>query len=374
MTDDSLPGGDDVTAPAPRPSKPRLPWLFLFVLLLGVAGFGYWWWTREVVSSVATPMAAVSSPEVDSLRARLDDAAQVNRALRQQVLGLTQRLGVIEDSLGNVERGDAQGIDKQRVVEADFLMHLAEQRLMLFGDISGALSALRLADAQLKESADVRVATARQTLQLEIEMLAAIVAIDLPPLLARLQVLSEQAATWPLASGKQLHSKQGNAWYQNALASLDRYFRVRRLEAGDTSDLWVRDRIALDLSAARWLLLRGEGVSAKALLAGVRATMAERLDQRDSSVNQASAALDEIIGAPFAPELPTLGEARRELARMGRRESVDGPTAAPQDVAQDVTDTLPKADLPEAAEDVAPPTQLPAEEQERGPSGAAEVH
>ncbi len=364
MNDDSQ-QIDAGAVPAASPRRRGGPWLFLFVLLLGAVGAGYWWWTREVVATtVSAPAPVVVAPDVDSLRARLEDAAQVNRALRQQVLGLTQRLGVIEENIGNLGESRAPGIDAQRLVEADFLLHMAEQRLALFGDVAGALAALRLADGQLKVSGDVRAATVRQTLQLEIDILAGVASADLPPLLARLQALSDAANGWPLASTVRLAPAGGEAWHQRALAALDRYFRVRRLDDAQASDLWVRDRIALDLSAARWLLLRGEGASAKALLTNVRETMGARLETRDAGVTQALAQLDEILAAPLAPELPALGEARRELARLQRADSpvanvpttIDSPAPSVQPNA--LAPEAPSADGP-PVEDTAPPSEVP---------------
>ncbi len=132
------------------------------------------------------------------MQRNLDDAARVNRALREQVLGLTQRVGLVEDGLAGMERGAAPGVDAVRLAEADFLLRLGEERLRLFGDVAGARASFELADAQLAEVADPRATSVRQTLALERDALAAIAVADLPVILGRLDGLADGVSRWPL--------------------------------------------------------------------------------------------------------------------------------------------------------------------------------
>ena len=120
---------DQIEAPAgsatPRRGRSTL-WLWLFVLLAIGAALA-WYRYRPAPATLPTAENAVpaaqtaAAEEVDSLRRSLDDAARVNRALREQVLGLTQRVGLVEDGLAAVERGTAPGVDAVRMSEADFL-------------------------------------------------------------------------------------------------------------------------------------------------------------------------------------------------------------------------------------------------------------
>lgn len=354
------------TLPAPPAARRRTLPLAALALALLAAGTAGWWWLGRTpeAPAVAPPPSALVQPaaatELDALRSRLDDAAQVNRALREQVLGLTQRVGLVEDGLAGMERGAAPGVDALRLAEADFLLQLGDERLRLLQDVAGAKVAFALADAQLVEVSDPRATTVRQTLALERDALAAVANADLPAVLGRIDGLADGVAHWPLpgiAGAATSSSAPDIAWSARLLNTLDRYFRVRRVDPKERSEggPLLRERIALDLSRARLLLLRGEPELALNALQSVRKTVTTRFDTGDDAVARAVTVLDEIISAPLVPRLPGIGEARRELARL---RGVPETRLAPTDSAPTVAPATPEpASAP--AEPVTTPEVLP---------------
>lgn len=372
----------DPTDAAPRESVPataaspaatrrraaRWPWALLAIGLMSAAGWFLWQRSAATDDSpsakpeeTAAPVAAV---DVATLQRSLDDAARVNRALREQVLGLTQRVGLVEDGLAGMERGAAPGVDAVRLAEADFLLRLGEERLRLFGDVAGARASFELADAQLAEVSDPRATSVRQTLALERDALAAIAVADLPVILGRLDGLAEGVSRWPLR-GRDGAPATGDAppagWWRRAAGSIDRYFRVRRVDPDEhaAGGPLLRERMALDLSRARLLLLRGEGELALRAIKAVRASLQAEFDPADDGVSAALTVLDEIRSAPLAPALPSLGEARRELARLRGAPEPAPPAPAqepstPVDAAALPPDPAPE-EAPEGHLDVIPP-------------------
>lgn len=324
---------DSVPAPVRRPKARRgWGWLWLLLLLsLTILAAGTWYRYFRVPASggiasgdsVAPLLAASADTEVATLRRNLDDAARVNRALREQVLGLTQRVGLVEDGLANAERGTAPGVDAVRMVEADFLLRLGEERLRLFGDVAGARDAFLLADEQLSQVSDPRATSVRQTLALERDALAAIAVADLPVILGRLDGLARGVESWPLRGRSDSASiNDGGAtapgWWSRLATATDRYFRVRRIDPAEhaSGGPLLRERIQLDLSRARLLLLRGQGTAALAAIEAARVTIRADFAPGDEGVKHALEILDELLRAPLAPQLPDLGESRRELARL----------------------------------------------------------
>jgi len=350
-----------VSAPARRRSVWRWLWL---PLLIGVLAATVWFrYGRDLgvdtLSGVETPQSAapIAAVEVEVLRRGLDDAARVNRAMREQVLGLNQRVGLLEDGLAGVERGAAPGIDAVRLAEADFLLRLGEERLRLFADVAGARDAFALADAQLSEVSDPRATSVRQTLALERDALAAVAVADLPVILARLDRLADGVANWPLR-GREGAVDAGTGanppgWWERLTGALDRYFRVRRVDPNerDGAGPLLRERIALDLTRARLLLLRAQGAPALAAIESVRATVTREFDGADAAVTQALGVLDEVRVAPLTPQWPELGESRRELARLR-----GVPAALPAATAPDVIPAAPMTDAPTPEIEVAPAT------------------
>jgi len=140
---------------------------------------------------------------------------------------------------------------------------------------------------------------------------------------------------------------------------------VRRLDPAEAvrGGPLLRERIALELARARLLLLRGEGAAAVPLLDALRREIAANFTERDANVARALATLDEIRVAPLAPNLPALGESRRELTRL--RDAVAGrssPSAEPATalpVPADASGELPLTQPPAEALPVEPPAAVP---------------
>lgn len=327
--DGPIPTANPISARAVAPRRGRgWLWLLLLLALLGGA-VGYRYFRAPVNASnssgdpLTPPPALAEDAEVASLRRNLEDAARINRALREQVLGLTQRVGLVEDGLASAERGATPGVDAVRLVEADFLLRLGEERLRLFGDVGGARDAYQLADEQLAQVSDPRATSVRQTLALERDALAAIAVADLPVILGRLDGLARSIDAWPLRGRSDAASISGAGaespgWWTRLTTAVDRYFRVRRIDPDDhaSGGPLLRERIQLDLSRARLLLLRGQGAAAQAAIQSVRATISAQFAAGDEQVEHALGILDELLQAPLAPQLPDLGESRRELTRL----------------------------------------------------------
>lgn len=374
------------TTPPAQPRRRARTWLGL-VLVLGGVAVALWLWapwraavapvTEGSASAPAEPAAApaVVVSETDVLRNRLDDLASVNRTLRAQVLGLTQRLGLVEDGIDNVRRGNAPGVDGLRLEEAHLLLGLAEQRLVLLGDRSGALAALDVADAQLREVAQLEVARVRQTLALEREALRATGSgIDVPVVLGRLDQLAAAVEEWPGTRNEAVTAPADAGWMARVVAGLDRYFRVRRVGGEDRTlaGPLARERLLLELSRSRWLLLRGDLPATAETLAAARSVVEAAFPAEDAAVAAGLATLEELIALPWNAEPPSLGEARRELARLrgpaagaASDPPADPPANATALPADEVAPALPAAD--------SMPSELPADEAGAEPMPEAEA-
>ncbi|MGE4073474.1 MAG: uroporphyrinogen-III C-methyltransferase [Lysobacterales bacterium] len=318
--------------PAARSKGAGAKWLILLILILAALGYGWYRFAPGfgprpdsplTLAEPTPPLSPAMASNIAALQRSLDDAAGVNRALREQVLGLTQRVGLLEDGLAGMERGAAPGMDAVRLAEADFLLRLGEERLRLFGDVAGARTSFELADEQLSQVSDPRATSVRQTLALERDALAAIAVADVPVILGRLDRLAAQTGVWPLKgrdrpAAADAGGEGSSAWWNRALNSLDHYFRVRRTDPGERAGggPLLRERLQLDFSRARLLLLRGQGEAARDALAAARSDLQSNFDVSDAGVAQAVAVLGELLAAPLSPSLPTLGESRRELARL----------------------------------------------------------
>ena len=105
--------------------------------------------------------ARTTGAELDALKRTLDsetkrhtDSDALGKSLREEVLGLSERAGLIEDALRNLAERHDDGETSLRLGEAEFLLRLGAERHRLFRDPTGAATAFELADGVLAELDD----------------------------------------------------------------------------------------------------------------------------------------------------------------------------------------------------------------------------
>ena len=104
----------------------------------------------------------------DAINQRLTDTSVRTSLLRDEVLGITQRSALIEDSVRELAGSRREGEVSLRVDEAELLLTLAQQRLQLAGDLPGALRATELAGSVLSQQHDPALLNLRQALAQEL--------------------------------------------------------------------------------------------------------------------------------------------------------------------------------------------------------------
>ncbi|KTF29594.1 uroporphyrin-III methyltransferase, partial [Xanthomonas vesicatoria] len=144
----------------------RFPWvwlpLVLAIALVGVALFLGW---RAWHSYQDAQLQAAQAQQqrwdgtqqlLETLRRdqrlaneRLQDAAATNRVLRDEMLGLSQRSALLEDTVQKLADPNRHGAQALRLDEVELLLRLGQQRLSIAGDADGARRAYALANGAL---------------------------------------------------------------------------------------------------------------------------------------------------------------------------------------------------------------------------------
>ena len=306
--------------------------------------------TRETIPTAGAPRAV----SFDALEARLNDAQQINRVLREQALALSQRMDLLEDTVAGLRRGAAPSAESFKLDEAQYLLSLAEIRLDLFSDPQSAIRALELADHLLAGISDPALANVRQTLSIELDVVRAAPVNDVPALSGRLRGLGQELPNLAILT------EAPNATRSRLLAALDRYLVVRR--EGESMPVlgrsaWaVREGLTLEFERAQLALERQQPQAWQNALA-TAVMMAERgLKPDDTTVESFLSRLRALAKTALAPDPPKLGATLRALRRL--REGPVGPN-------------LPADDVP--AEFEAAPSAAPAEEAMPGEAEAASL-
>ena len=271
-----------MSLPVPDPSPPipprRLPaalWALLGIAALVAALLGW----RAFTTQNATREAAVDlRPEAldarllqveaeitslrrsqESLNQKLTDTRARTGLLRDEVLASTQRSSLLEDSVRDLSSVRRDGVAVLRLDEVELLLTLAQQRLRLAGDLSGAIRATELAEGVLTSQSDPALLDLRQTIAQELAALHALPANPAAQAAGELDAL--EAVLPKLDAGAVVSADPGND-DGNIKRLIDSLVQVRR--SGDQDLLSPADRetgkaaLGLDLALARSALAQSD--------------------------------------------------------------------------------------------------------------------
>lgn len=335
---------------AARPARRFGPIVYLLILL--ILGIAVWWWfeqrTRAADSATASATAresALSSEvaelarnneqlrrDLDSLRARIADSDTVNRGVREELLGFSERSRALEDAVANLADQRLTSRDALALNEAEFVLQLAGERLALFHDAAAAIAAYRLADSALSAAEDPLFASVRQTISAEIHALEASQPLQTQATLSALSTLRDSLASLPLKS-RNARVDAPNGERSRVHEILSQFVRIS--DTGSESDLVSRDAglaralAAIDLRTAEAALFSRDVDAFGASITRARRDISETFDVGAQPVVDALAMLDRLATTPMAPNLPELGTALRELRNLRTMRALSRPPVVP---------------------------------------------
>ncbi|MEI7036699.1 uroporphyrinogen-III C-methyltransferase [Fulvimonas yonginensis] len=318
--------------PAPRSGGALALALLLALLALGLAGYVAWWqWQQargaasddrtlagldERVGHLEDTLGSLGD-ERTLLRQRLGDAEQVNRSLREELLGQSERLRNLEDAVAKLSEKSLSGHDAMLLDETETLLRMGQQRYALFHDAQGAAAAYGLADQALAAVNDGAFSGVRQSIAAEREALAQrqsrSAAIDaLQQLRGAMDSLPLKPQDTPAAAANP------GFWarIRHALAGVVSVQRDDGTPLAVADARFARQLTALDLAQAQAALLAADDAAAHAAIARAQASLAAQFDTASPAVAQAQAQLDSLARA-LKPAAPVqLGAALAELRNL----------------------------------------------------------
>jgi uroporphyrin-3 C-methyltransferase len=330
------PAAASATRPAPAPAPRRGGTLALTLLLallaLGLAGYVAWrqWQQLQGTASDNRTLAGLDErvghlentlngmgDERTVLRQRLGDAEQVNRGLREELLGQSERLRNLEDAVAKLSEKSLSGHDAMLLDETDTLLRMGQQRYALFHDAQGAATAYGLADQALAAVNDGAFSGVRQSIAAEREALErsepSLRAVD------TLQQLRDALQTLPLKpQDLPAGSATPGAWerIRRALASVVSVQRDNGAPLAVADARFARELTALDLVQAQAALLADDIEAAHAAILRAQAGLAAQFDTADATVAHAQAQLAG-LARTLRPTAPVqLGAALAELRNL----------------------------------------------------------
>ncbi len=195
----------------------------------GVFGWRYWQHQQAQSAALAERQREALDASVASLRAtqraqtqRLQQAEATNRVLRDELLGIGERAGLLEDSVSKLADPDRNSAQSLRLDELELLLGIGQQRLQLANDLDGARRALALAGPLLGGIDDPAYLNLRQTLAQEQAALDALGADPRVRANALLDQLAKQLQDMSTTTSRAPEAH--TPWYERLL---DRIVRVQ---------------------------------------------------------------------------------------------------------------------------------------------------
>ena len=227
------------------PRRSRAGGLFLSLLLLialaaiGVFGWRYWQHQQAQSTALAEQQRQALDASLAGLRIaqqaqakRMQQAEATNRVLREELLGISERATLLEDSISRIADPDRDSAQALRLDELELLLGIGQQRLRLADDLDGARRALSLAAPLLGGIDDPAYLNLRQTLAQE---QAALDTLGIDPKIranALLDALANDLQDMPTETPQIFDSQ--SPWYERLI---DKIVRVQ-----PTSGAGLRER------------------------------------------------------------------------------------------------------------------------------------
>jgi len=311
--------------------------LALLLALIAIGGTGYVGWRQwqqaqvstvdsrnlatlqQRVAALETTLSGVSG-ERTSLNQRLSDADQVNRSLREELLGQAERTRNLEDAVAKLAQKSLSGQDATLLDETESLLRMAGERYTLFHDAQGAVAAYTLADQTLAGVNDATFAGLRQSITVERDALVKSQPASQASALQQLTELRGDLATLPLKTldNPTSNDQSPTVWQRikQALASVISVQRSNGAPLAVADARFARELASLDLAQAQTALLAYDANAYAAALQRVDVALSSQFDDSNPDVQQARVTLKQ-LGAALPPSAPVhLGAALTELRNL----------------------------------------------------------
>lgn len=313
------------------PATPRRSglwrWLLALLLVAGIAaalGWRGWTWlqAREQMARQADQQQFDAFRQrLDSLRRdqriqsqRLQQADATNRLLRDELLGLGQRAGLLEDSLHKLANPDRHGVQALRLDEVELLLSQGMQRLQLAGDLDGARRAYALAAGVLDGIDDPAWLSLRQTL---VQERATLDALGADPKIAAVAGLDALAGTLTTPTGAATtHMPVQMPWWERTFRRLVQVQPSEGVALPGTQDQVAGfAALELEMAMARAAAERRDSTGYHAALDRA-ARWLPRLWPDTPQRRQWQRQITRLRALPLQLDVPTLGSSLQQLRSM----------------------------------------------------------
>lgn len=357
------------TIPRQPPTRQRLwpLWLLAALAFLAAIALALWSWQQWHNAQAMQQSIASLQQETAQLDRMYGDTgnqrsqrlqALENKLASQRELIATQQRQIDHNARELLEAGNRTRTD-WLLAEAEYLLRIANQRLLIEKDIRGALAALESADQVLRESDDIGVYPVRQQVAKEIMTLRGLTDVDRTGLYLTLEAAIDsiqQLTDSALASDRMASTLEQaqdestsdaiepdkwwvEAW-NGAKSTLSQVVVVRRLDQpvkpllSPEQSAYARLNLQLMLEEAALAVLQGHQELYSRSLTKASRAIDRWYDSSNPKILALSDTLEALAGQDIDPELPDISKSLALLkSRLAGRlsdgdDNADNPAGA----------------------------------------------
>ncbi|RME36002.1 MAG: hypothetical protein D6786_00270 [Gammaproteobacteria bacterium] len=259
---------------------------------------------------------------------------------------LTGELEALRNKVAELGRQQTRDPEDWVLAEANYLVTLAGQRLLVAGDVAAAERALEAADRRLAELARPDLTPVRQALQQDLEALRAVPRVDLTGMALSLGEAIASVEKLPLKgvvrqprsarvegeaeAGTRQEDRDWKALLRGAWEELKGLVVIRREQVTDAALLapervdFLYQNLRLELEAARLAVLRRDTANLRRSLATAEGILERFFDPDSPAVQALRQRLAAMRGQELAPPLPDLSRSRSALREYLLRQQRQG--------------------------------------------------
>jgi uroporphyrin-3 C-methyltransferase len=305
---------------------------FLLILCLAAAAAYYWWQQQQ--QSVEYQRNLAELRQQLSTKASNTSLAAGMTPLKTEIGGLGTKLGKLENEQQELRDASEKlyelfGRDKNdwQLAEVEYLMRVAQHKLILQNDFEGAAITLQAASDKIALTADpgllpVRVLISDEIAQLKTRKRADLVGMTL--ILAQLgrqvQALKPGFAVRVDETSPAAPMAQDANWMERFNAFINSLIQVR-IENGQPSEVEasnadIGETLADNLKLARWSVLERDARQYQQLIDQSLRLFREFYDLDNAANHDFMTELKNLQKMPLKPEKPDINGSLRELQRI----------------------------------------------------------
>ena len=310
-------------------------WIFLAVVLLLVAGG---WYSYDYLAGYNKKLSDLAAQQVSLL--------QQNNKLKEEFVSKWEILKQQQDDLTdhiNTLREKNQYLRKDwLLLEAEYLIQLANQRLLFERDVNTAIAALESADERLRDTGDPGAIKVRKVISEAIQSLKQVPQSDLAGLSLTLSTINKDIEKLPLSTPDpkskeqemqrdMAESRNVSSWKQlpaavwrdlkNLVVIRDHDKPVQPLLSPEER-FFLMENLRLQIEQARLAMLSGQARVYKERIETAILWIQQHFDKESAVTRSTIETLQKVSAVAITPELPDISSTYQALQqyRTGEKE------------------------------------------------------